>query len=558
MYENDQYEKVWRVGYDYFCRTRNLETKQVRIEKISPEIEYFETNPNGEYSFVLDPSTKLSRKVFTNSKEAKDYKNMMGAIGKEVFGGQKQEYSYIRNHFFGNGKDIDIRVWYLDIEVAGSCRYHGKHLVEAKIPGEEKLQTMRLQKARGYGDIEVFDVEASDLKKISESCYAITKEFPDAQTAEFPVTQIQIYDTYTDKIIILSLDGMKDETKFKHHKNLIFKEFDDEVELYKSFLKLLDGLKPTVISAWNGDYFDFPYLTNRAMGLKGVNYRKLSPIHKVSEIKTMDGLTYDWEGLYLIDLMKAYKKFIFTPQISYGLDNIAKEELGIGQGKVDYGEFDDIIDFYHGDIDKFLEYSIQDVIVLKKLEDKLKLVELMKILANMMGINMSDTFGTVKPWGQYLTNLAMAEKLVMPLDRRSKLDKTIVGGYVRQPVKGKNDWLVSIDVNSMYPLLGMRAFNMSPETYINEYELPDELKALRSKYHTHEDEEVYLEDENLREIREAVHKYDVAFGMNAFFRRDHEGIIPKTVDNIYTTRKEAKRKMLMYNALKARIKSLGE
>jgi DNA polymerase elongation subunit (family B) len=553
MYENQQYEKVWRVGYDYFCRTRDLTTKQVRIEKIYPEIEYFESNPNGDYSFILDPSMKLTKKVFTNSKEAKDYKNMMGAIGKEVFGGRKQEYKYIRDHFFDNGKNADIRIWHFDIEVAGSCRYHGKHIINVEVDG--KMQLMKLQDARELGNPPVLDEESSLVIALDQSCYKITKEFPDAQTAEFPVTQIQIYDSYSDKIIILSLDGMKDESKFKKYKNLIFKEFDDEVELFKSFLKLLDGLKPTVISAWNADYFDFPYITNRAMALHGVNYRKLSPIQKVSEIKTMDGLNYSWEGIFLIDLMKAYKKFIFTPQASYSLENIAKAELGMGEGKVDYGEHGDIITFYHNDIDKFIEYSIQDVIILKKLEDKLKLIELMKILSTMMGINMDDTFGTVKPWGQYLTNLAMKENLVMPLDRRSKLDKTIVGGYVRHPVKGKNEWLVSIDVNSMYPLLGMRAFNMSPETYINEYELPADLKAIREKYHTHEDEEAYLSEENLAEIRETTHKYDVAFGMNAFFRRDHEGIIPRTVDDIYTTRKEAKRKMLMYNALKAKILS---
>jgi len=503
MYENEQYEMVWRSGYEYFCRTRNIETNQVRIEKFEPEWEYYEKNPQGEFSFILDPSTKLSKKSFTNSKQAKEYRGLMDSIGKEVFGGQNPEYNHIRKHFFKKGKTSDIRIWFLDIETMGQ--------------------------------------DQND------------KSFPDPQVASKPVSQIQIYDSYSKKVILLSLDKMKDEERFKKYNNLVFKHYETEKDLFLDFFKLLEGLKPTVITAWNGDYFDFPYITHRAMQIQGVNYRRLSPIHKVSEIKTKDGLNYSWEGIYLVDMMKAYKKFIFTPQASYSLDNIAKEELGVGSGKVDYGEFDDIIDFYHGDIDKFLEYSIQDVIILKDLEEKLKLIELMKILSEMMGINLEDTFGTVKPWGQYLTNLALEETLVMPFDRKSHLDKTIVGGYVRHPKKGKHDWLVSIDVNSMYPLLGMRAFNMSPETYINEYELPEELKTLRAKYHTHEDESVYLEKETLDEIKEVCQKYDVAFGMNAFFKRDHEGIIPSIVADIYSTRKEAKRKMLMYNALKAKI-----
>jgi len=502
-FENEQYEKVWKSGWDYFCRTRNTETNQVRIQKINPPTKYFERHPDGVHSYILDPSVKLIPKVFNDSKEAKEYRGLMDSIGKEVFGGQQPQYQFIQDHFFQNGKNNDMRIWFLDIETMND--------------------------------------DPTD------------KSFPDPQLAEKPISQIQIYDSYTDKIIILSLDKMKDETKFKKYKNLIFKHYYEEKDLFKDFFKLLENLEPTVITAWNGDYFDFPYITHRAMNIDGVNHRRLSPIGKVTEIKTMEGVNFDWEGIYLIDMMQAYKKFVFKPQVSYGLDNIVKEELGQGSGKVDYGEFNDIIDFYHGDIDKFLDYSIQDVILLKELEDKLKLIELMKILATMMGINMDDAFGTVKPWGQYLTNLAMKENLVMPFDRKSHLDKTIVGGYVRQPQKGKHGWLVSVDVNSMYPLLGMRAFNMSPETYINDYELPEELKNIRSKYHTHEHEEVYLEEENLSEIREACHKYDVAFGMNAFFRRDKEGIIPTIVADIYSTRKEAKRKMLMYNALKAKV-----
>ncbi len=420
----------------------------------------------------------------------------------------------------------------------------------------EKIMKMSEILAEDYTDYEVFDEELNEWVLFKNSCYYADKSFPDPQLAEKTVSQIQIYDSYSNKIIILSLDKMVDETKFKKYDNLIFKHYYDEKELFKDFIKLLENLKPTVITAWNGDSFDFPYITNRAMKLDGVNYRRLSPINKVKEIKTMEGMNYDWEGIYLIDMMKAYKKFVTKPQVSYALDNIVKVELGVGEGKVDYGKFDDIVDFYHGDKDLFIEYSIQDVLLLKKLEDKLKLIELMKILSSMMGINMDDSFGTVKPWGQYLTNLAMKEGLVMPFDRHSRLDKTIIGGYVRQPQKGKHNWLVSVDVNSMYPLLGMRAFNMSPETYINEYELPQELKNLRAKYHTHEHEEVYLNPDSLAEIREVTHKYDVAFGMNAFFRRDNEGIIPEIVGNIYSTRKEVKRKMLMYKALQAKLKTV--
>jgi len=499
-----QYEMSWRSGTDYFCRTRDTETNEVSFEKIDPEWEFYERSNGGEFSSLLDKSVQLQPRIFNDTKSQKEYTGMMDTLGREVFGGQRPEYHHIRKNYWNNGLVSEMRIWFFDIEV----------------------------------------IKAGD--------YA----FPDAQKAEKPVTQIQILDSYTDKIIIISTDNMKEPEKFKKWGDqLVFKYVESEKALFNMFFKLLEGLKPTVLTAWGGDNFDFPYLTHRAMKLDGVNYRRLSPINKVSQIRSMGtDKNYKWEGLYLIDMMEAYKKFTFTPQTSYSLDNIAKEELGLGEGKVNYGEFDNIIDFHDNDIDKFLEYSIMDVVILKKLEDKIKLVALMQILSVMMGCNMEDSMGTVNPWTQYLTNLGYEKQLVMPYNKHGSLDKTIIGGYVRDPKKGKHEWLASIDVNSMYPLLGMRAFNMSPETYIEEYKMPADLLALRNRLHTHEDENVYLDESLLEEIKEMCHKYDVAYGMNAFFMRDEEGIIPERVADIYSTRKEAKRKMLMYKAFKARLK----
>jgi len=116
QYENEQYENVWRSGNEYFCRTRHNETNQVRIEKIQPKWEYFEKSKDGEFGFILDPSVKLSKKTFTSSKEAKEYRGLMDATNRDVFGGQQPEYGYIRNHFFKNGDKPDIRIWYFDIE----------------------------------------------------------------------------------------------------------------------------------------------------------------------------------------------------------------------------------------------------------------------------------------------------------------------------------------------------------------------------------------------------------------------------------------------------------
>jgi len=132
-YTNEQYEKVWRSGFDYFCRTRNIETNQVRIEKIEPSIEFYEKNPNGEMSFILDPTVKLSKKEFKNSKEAKEYRGLMDSLNKEVFGGQPKEYKFIRDHFFQNGFNNDMRIWFLDIETVEENKYGRDHEIRVRV-----------------------------------------------------------------------------------------------------------------------------------------------------------------------------------------------------------------------------------------------------------------------------------------------------------------------------------------------------------------------------------------------------------------------------------------
>ncbi len=132
-YENEQYEKVWKSDFKYFCRTRNTDTNQVRIEEISPKYEYFEKNKNGEFSYILDPSVKLSKREFTSSKEEKEFKGLMDSLGKELYGGQRPEYKHIRDNFFNNGKNNDMRIWFFDIETVEENKYGRDYEIRVRV-----------------------------------------------------------------------------------------------------------------------------------------------------------------------------------------------------------------------------------------------------------------------------------------------------------------------------------------------------------------------------------------------------------------------------------------
>ena len=437
----------------------------------------------------------------------------MDSVGRTVYGTQQAQYSYIRDNYFDNGITLTPRIWHLDIE---------------SIP------------PRGSG-------------------------FPNPQEALYPVTSFQIYDTYANKNILIIREPLHDEYTFKQRNpNTIIKVVDTEKEMFEVFAKLLDYMKPSIIAAWNGEMFDIPYITNRAKQIDGFNYRRLSPIKVINErkINGTEDVIFDWEGVTLVDTMLAYKAFTYKTQTSYSLDNIANVELGIGSGKVDYGEYKDIIEFHEKDYDKFMDYAIQDIQILKKLDEKMNFNKLLVMMSSMMGINPADAFGTVKPWGMYLQNKALQQNIVMPETTKHLLDEGITGGYVAEPQTGLWNWVASIDINSMYPLLGITAHNMSAEKYIPYENLQPDAKLIYDKWMSNEDETKFLSKTGLvdetKEIQEICQKYDMSFGMNAFFKNDSQGILPNLVLNIYNDRKVSKGKMLTFKALKTKLQDSME
>ena len=216
----------------------------------------------------------------------------------------------------------------------------------------------------------------------------------------------------------------------------------------------------------------------------------------------------------------------------------------------------------HGDWDKFCEYGIYDAVRLHQLDEKMNLVELTRMIAYSSGINVEDALGTVKPWGIYINNVAFERNLILPNDSGNPSYSGVIGGWVAAPRKGKHEWIVSFDFASLYPSI-MRWNNMSPETYVTDEQLTDELKKVREKvmYLIDPKEientpwsqlEKYFENwrdkkEMLKKVGKILKKNGVSAGTNgAFFRTNKLGIVPELVKKIYGDRKAAKKTMFVH------------
>ena len=285
---------------------------------------------------------------------------------------------------------------------------------------------------------------------------------------------------------------------------------------------------PDVITGWNIQLYDIPYIARRIQRVLGEKLMKrLSPWGLVSEgetyIKGRRHITFDVGGVTQLDYLDLYKKFTYKAQESYRLDYIAQVELG--QKKLDHSEFDTFKDFYTKGWQKYIEYNIIDVELVDRLEGKMKLIELALTMAYEAKVNYIDVFYQVRMWDTIIYNYLKRRNIVIPPKNRSAKNEKYAGAYVKEPIPGKYDWVVSFDLNSLYPHLIMQ-YNISPET-------------IRETRHPSASVERILNEE----ITDFNPDYATCAN-GAQYRKDVRGFLPELMDKMYGDRVVFKKKML--------------
>jgi DNA polymerase elongation subunit (family B) len=256
--------------------------------------------------------------------------------------------------------------------------------------------------------------------------------------------------------------------------------------------------------------------------------KDLSPWGLVSQgeiyISGRKNITYDIGGVTQLDYLDLYKRFTYTNQESYRLDYIANYELG--EKKLDHNEYDTFREFYTKDWDKFVRYNIKDVQLVDRMEDKLKLIELAITMAFDAKVNFIDIHYQVRMWDTIIYNYLKEKNIVIPPKKRTSKSEKYAGAYVKEPKPGKYDWVVSFDLNSLYPHLIMQ-YNISPET-------------LKDVKHPTATVDRILQEE----IDFQLHKDSAVCANGAMYRKDVRGFLPEIMEKIYTERTIYKKKML--------------
>jgi DNA polymerase elongation subunit (family B) len=434
--------------------------------------------------------------LFVPSKKKTKYKTLEGEYVQAVKPGTVRDC----RDFFKQYDSVD------GFEIYGNERYIYQYIAD-KYP-EEEIKF----------DISKIRLLTIDIETRSEN------GFPDVESADQEILLITIQDYSTKEIITWGVGPFK--LKQSNH---YYKQFNNEYDMLSDFSQWWEENMPDVVTGWNIQLFDIPYLVGRIDRVLGEKRcRRFSPWGLVSEkelyIKGRKYRTFDVGGITQLDYLELYRKFTYTNQESYRLDHIAFVELG--QKKLDHSEFDTFQDFYTNGWQKFVEYNIVDVELVDRLEDKMKLIELAITMAYDAKVNYNDVFYQVRMWDTIIYNYLKKNNIVIPPKKDSSKSDKYAGAYVKEPIPGRYDWVVSFDLNSLYPHLIMQ-YNISPETLLEE------------RHPTASVERILKEEINFE-----MHKDYAVCANGAMYRKDVRGFLPELMDKMYGERVIFKKRML--------------
>jgi len=354
--------------------------------------------------------------------------------------------------------------------------------------------------------------------------------FPEPNSANYEINAITIKDSnknqyHTWGLHPVDVSVMDKPVLYRHCKN----EFD----LLADFLEYWADHYPDIISGWYSELFDLPYLINRMRKVIGEEATvRLSPWKKIyDDHLELNGIIkhrYNIIGITQLDYIDLFKKFTLNTlgqQDSYKLNNIA--HVVLNEKKIDYSEYENLHTLYQSNYQKYIEYNIHDVTLVEKLDEKLGLMDLVFTLAYKAKSTLKETLGTVGIWDAFLYNEFLKRGVVVPFSLYQSY-RNIEGGYVKDPHLGLHKWVVSVDLNSLYPNLIIQ-YNMSPETTIPKIN------------HTTVEEILKILINGTSLVSSSNH---IMTATGQCFRKDIQGIIPEIVESLYDERVIIKNQMI--------------
>jgi DNA polymerase elongation subunit (family B) len=394
---------------------------------------------------------------------------------------------------------------------------------------------------------------------------------PYCQKAPAKVTAIALYDTNTKDYYCYVLDE-KSKLTLSEKNGVKVIPCSTEFQLLKDFLIKWEEIDPTIVITWNGDGFDIPYLYNRIKRILGEDAaNSLSPINVVTFDEWDEKMPYKIAGVTSMDYMRLYKKFIPKQQPSYGLDFIGKKE--VGKGKIFYeGSLDSL---FEKDIDKFIDYNVNDVRLIVEIDEKRKFLDLAIMVAHMSHVPYHYVYQSSRVVEGVIMTYLKRKGIVSPnkpttvypelkakmqnRDDSEDEDEKFPGAYVKDPIPGLYTWNIDCDLESLYPSI-IRNLNIGTDSYVGKI-VTDDIEDLtwgldclaekdQEQFVTIQGSSKKMRSIKVKDLITTIKNNNLLISPNgAMFSSSRLSIVNEVVTDWFFKRKDFKTKMIKYGSV---------
>ena len=516
---------------------RGYENDMPVQQKIAYRPHLFTDTQDQTSKYTLFNSTKkLAKRDFESISAMKQFIDTYKDVPNYgIYGCKDISRQFIGNTFSG---EIDwdyskTKIFFFDIETCVSHLLVEPDVrVQIKRTPDSEIETVTAHSLLRIPDIvTVYNQETQRWGSLDVSGF-VKSGFPDIAQAREEINMISMYDHTAQKLIIWSVLKSNPTNKiYSEFADVDFRHFNDETSLLKDFVIFFASTRIDILSGYNSELFDMPFLINRLNRVLGENFTKmLSPWKNIKSrlIRFEDGktvTTYDIAGITHLDYLVLYKKFNPGGRESFKLDYIAEYELG--KRKVSLGEmsFRDSYTLNEETIQNFIYYNAIDTFLLHELEAKLLQVRLAMQLGFMAKCSFADVVSSMRLWENIIYNYFLDLNIVEELDKEHNERHRIVGAYVHEPKPGRYGWTVSLDFASLYPSIIMQ-HNISPDTIVD--------------YNPDITIDGVISGKDLDKLPK-----DCILSANGLItRKDKEGFVPILVKRMFDLRKATKKLML--------------
>ena len=473
--------------------------------------------------------------------------------------------------FYTNVKTIGNYVYYRGYEDTLEIKERQQYRPTLYVPSNEKTQYKTLdgrfvtpiqpgtirdtrEFIKKYEDVKGFEIFGN-----ANSTYQFISDCFPEESIEFDINQIRLYildiettaeqgmidaKSANEEILLITIQDYKTKITFtwgsrpftEKLENHIYYECKNESDLLQRFLEFWENNYPDVVSGWNCNLFDLPYIVHRIQRNLGEDEAKRLSIWKNIKPRTYvqngrEELEYELYGISTLDYLELFKKFAFINVENNRLNTVAEEVLK--ENKLEHDEYETFKDFYTQNFDLFVKYNVQDCNLITRFEKKLCLIQLAFTLAYQAKVNLEDVFYQGRMWDGIIYNYLRKDDIVIPF-KKSVDEKTekFKGAHVKEPQVGKFKYVCSFDLASLYPSL-IRTYNISPETLINERNHDVSIDKIINEEFT---------------LKSEYSNYTICPN-GSMYNKNKQGFLPKIMEKMFNERSVYKKKMLHCQSL---------